>query len=825
MILYDVFLSYRREDGEALADALYNYLTAKGLRVFFDRKKMVDGHYFDTQIRTALNQAPNYVLLATPKVFPFREGEDWVQEEINLALELYDREQENRTFTVLALPGAVFPEQMEKLKFPNRIPQAGGALEDESKRRLLKAVTQINRRNLWHAAHNWWEESQKAGRRFAGLSIDQAIMPQARPKEQRESRFPIDVYQKDRESTTAPTPLLEALKVTEGHLYLIGQGGIGKTTALMRIMEMAYQNKVYSETAQIPIFVELSRAPDTDGKLYDGTGSTFIRRAVYQQVRRDRKVKQVAERAVEEVEDVFSIDPETVVEPVNDLFTQKTPAPEYLLLLDGLNEVSRTEVNGHYPVITRIIQEIQWLMTNCPNVRVILTSRTDEEAVFHEGMTRLYLSEIKRETIADYLTRNGQTPEETAALLEDEKLAETLGVPLFLTLYATLKDTRNVTSRGEIFRTLFHEREEGLGTYTVQGRAARVEQDVAESASLQSSLRVTAKMQSFMLDFLLPEIAWEMERREVFYLEEYEIEEIITPVLTGTGDKDICGKHGRMLFEKYREGDSARAHTKKTAKQLMELGNEDPEEATELVIDTCLLSLGILQANNGKYGFLHHHIRDYFAAVRNVNSLRMAVYLGEHGGPAMDCLKDWRDRPVSPEVRRFVGEILGEHHNVPVCVDGTWRYNVPKEPSRRNLIERVLDLYRGRFGGEDGYALYSLTSILKDVRGDLSGMDLSRLDLSHCIFNGIPLGRINLATKICNAKFTVNTIFPMGHTGGINILGFNLDGKMIVTSSTEDQTTRIWDASTGICLLKIIGILSGAESIYSCIDKFRETLI
>ena len=820
MILYDIFLSYRREDGEEIAKAVYDYLTAKGLRVFFDQEKMVDGHYFDTQIRTVLEQAPNYVLLATPKVFPFRKGEDWVREEITRALDLYDHNQEDRSFTVLALPETVFPkvfdERIEKLKYPNRILLPNDILGEEEKRRLLRAVTHVNRQNLWHAAHNWWEESRATGHRFAGLSIDQTIMPQARPKERLESRFPIDVYQKEQESTTTPVPLLEALKETKGHLYLIGQGGIGKTTALMRIMEMAYQNQAYSETAQIPIFVELSRAPDTDGKLYDRTGSSFIRRAVYQLVRRDRKVKQVTERAVEEVEDVFSIDPETAVEPVNDLFTKKTPAPEYLLLLDGLNEVSRTEVNVHYPVVTLIIQEIQWLMTNCHNVRVILTSRTDEEAVFHEGVTRLYLSEIKQETIADYFTRYGRTPEETAALLEDEKLAETLGVPLFLTLYAALKDTRDVTSRGEIFRTFFHEREEGLGTYTVQSRAARVEQDVAESASLQSSLRVTAKMQSFMLDFLLPEIAWEMERREVFYLDEFEIEKIITPVLTGTEDTDICGKYGRTLFEKYREGVSTRAHTKKTAKQLMTLGNEDPEEVAELVLDTCLLSLGILQANHGKYGFMHHHIRDYFAAAKNVNSLEMAVYLGEDDGPALDCLKDWRDRPVFPEVRRFVGEMLGEHHNSPVCSNGVWRYNVPEEPCDRNLIERALDLYRGRFSGDDGYALYSLTSILKDVRGDLSGMDLSRLDLSYCSFNGIPLGKISLASKLQGASLNPVNIFPMGHNSAVVSATLSPDGSRLLTAST-DATAKIWDEKTGICIVTLRGHNDGLT--YACFNN------
>ena len=42
MKIYDVFLSYRRSDGFNLAYEIYKYLTASGLRVFFDKEKMVE---------------------------------------------------------------------------------------------------------------------------------------------------------------------------------------------------------------------------------------------------------------------------------------------------------------------------------------------------------------------------------------------------------------------------------------------------------------------------------------------------------------------------------------------------------------------------------------------------------------------------------------------------------------------------------------------------------------------------------------------------------------------------------------------------------------
>ena len=52
MDIYNVFISYRRSDGLSVAEALYRYLRARGLPVFFDLCEMVDGH--DTPCSRAL---------------------------------------------------------------------------------------------------------------------------------------------------------------------------------------------------------------------------------------------------------------------------------------------------------------------------------------------------------------------------------------------------------------------------------------------------------------------------------------------------------------------------------------------------------------------------------------------------------------------------------------------------------------------------------------------------------------------------------------------------------------------------------------------------
>lgn len=807
MAVYDVFLSYRRSDGSDLAKDLYQKLQRAGLRVFFDQSEMVDGHYFDTQISTALKQAPNYILVATPEVFPFRDEKqapDWVKKEIELAFEQYDQDRQNRSLNILKLPDtklpakSCLPESLKNWDRPNRI-QISWSLQPSELQRILKAVCHVNRRNIWYAAHRWLEESKQPGHRFASLHVNESIMPQAKHHKedcQDQTTFPIHVSKEANDMQKQEIPLLDALRETSGHLYLIGQGGIGKTTALMHIMEAAYHEKQYTKTTQIPIFIELSRAPDTEGRLYDGITSTYIRRSVYQQIREDLYVKQVSHSAVREVEEVFDVEPSVAVKPVEELFLAKQDgqSPEYLLLLDGLNEVSHTEVN-ELPVISRIIREIQWLM-DCPNVRVILTSRTDEEAVFHENISRLYLTGIQNEALRDYLQKS-KHEEEIDAIFQNEPLLETLRIPLFLMMYAGLGQTKDVSSQGEILRIFFHEREQNLEDYTIQTRAKQVEQDVATASPKQSSVRITAQMQSFLLDFLLPEIAWAMERNDTFYLDTETIEEIIAPILTDKSDTAICGKYGKGLFTKYRTS-SAKEHTAATAKKLLALG-DDTLEVTESLIDIATRSLGILQERNGTYGFIHHHIRDYFAAARHVVHLRLAVYLQEKGSDqALTCLDDLKPEPIHLNIRRFIGEMLGEHHNAPQCINGTWTEMVPKEACDRTLLQRALFLYRNRFDEKNDYSVFTLVSILKEVRKDLSGIDFSGLNLTNCSLNGVRLGQIGIVANINDAKVNDSTFFHMGHTDRITSIAYSPDGHHLATGSA-DHTVKIWDINTGVC--------------------------
>lgn len=661
-----------------------------------------------------------------------------------------------------------------------------------------KNTVAVNRQTLWNAGRYWLESSKRHGSRFASLNVVETLMPLTDLRRNAIPPFPIQVTGGKSSTEDTSIPLMDAFKQTDNSLYLIGQGGIGKTTALIHIMNIAYEKEEYSNTAQIPLFIELSRAPIREGPLYSGSTSTFIRRTIYQQLRAEQNGNN-AKAGTGELDEAFTLPVEEAVVPLNDLFQRDTQNPEYILLLDGLNEASRAEVDG-YAVVSRLIQEIQWILQNCPNVRVVLTSRSDEEAVCYSELTKLYLSGVEDNEIRTYLHNVGMQKAQIDAALKNDCLAQTLKIPLYLTLYSMLRQTENVTSQGEIFTIFFSERQETLETYTLQNRLVETERSRMETSA--ANRQITALMQSFILDFVLPEMAWSMEKKNVFYLDVEDIAETIGAVLTDVSDTAVCGRYGKRLFQKYRQGSDASAHTQRTARDMLRLTNGDVDELTELIINCCIYSLGILQESNDQYGFMHHHMRDYFAAVKVIHSMNMAVFLKEQASEeALSCLTLLRDNLLPAEVRRFVGEALGEHHNAPYFDEG-WHYNVPSAPGRRNLLMRTLTLYRGRFDGEDGYAIYNLMEILKTGRSDLSGEDFSQLDLTGCSLNKVRLGRTDLGASLRGAKITENTLFPMGHSDYVASSSVSPGGKQLVTVSL-DGIVKLWDILTQRCVRTI----------------------
>ena len=685
---------------------------------------------------------------------------------------------------------------------------------EEGFREIFEEILDVNRTAIRLAAQHWYENSRKG--RFESLDIEDRLFPFLREKAGKESGanadFPVNVHTGGKDD--ADISLFDAVNSETGNMYLIGEGGIGKTTALMKIMQNAYAGGDYPDKLPTPVFVELSFAPDTKyGDIYNDGESTFIRRSVYNQIRTEKEFRRKKIAGSHTSNNIYELSSEIAVEPINEIFMSKeegdenkSSSPDYLLLLDGLNEVTRSEINKpekgihNVSVYSMIVNEIKSLLEDFSNVRVILTSRSDESTIKDEKVHKYYLSGIDRESIAEYLKKWSFPEDKIGETLSNNELSEVLRIPLFLTVYSKTGLSREVTTRGEILKAYFASQSEEKGDYTLRNRLRQEEENLLANPENSIPGRVNFRMACFILDFILPEVAWNMERDNAFHINKIKLKKIIQSVLINSDDLSVCGDYGQEVFAAYKSS-NAEQHTKAVAESIMNLA-KDTTSVGDKIINFCHNSLGILQQTDGKYGFIHQHIRDYFAAVKNINAMTLASFMSEAGEKdlAFKCMEQcFAEEPVGADVRRFMGEYLGEHKNKPHYDNGKWNYGEPKENCERNLLRRALEIYRGHFNGETGYGIYSLIQILKETRCDLSGFDFSNLDLTQNNLNGHRLSRPGLPAIFKDAKMTGDTLFPMGHTGAIISATFSPDGSMVVTAS-DDKTAKLWDSETGECL-------------------------
>ena len=99
-----IFISYRRDGGEALAQLLHDRLTDKGYKVFYDIESLKSGP-FDTKLYQKIEECEDFVLVLPPQALDrCIYDEDWVRCEIKHALKM------QKNIIPILMRGFVFPQ-------------------------------------------------------------------------------------------------------------------------------------------------------------------------------------------------------------------------------------------------------------------------------------------------------------------------------------------------------------------------------------------------------------------------------------------------------------------------------------------------------------------------------------------------------------------------------------------------------------------------------------------------------------------------------------------------------------------------------------------
>lgn len=426
------------------------------------------------------------------------------------------------------------------------------------------------------------------------------------------------------QKTVLPSTAIDSAPSLEGSddnnrlVFLYGDGGMGKSTALYDYMR---------ETASVtPIYIELSqyRFIDRDSsfvfkKIFEDICNKFIDAAGF-----------VEKERLSRIEDIL-------MESLK-VLDSNDPRPQYVLLLDGYNEISRENRGGFDVEIARIIDT--W-----KNCRIVITGRnlpTDyegKEITTYEHFSQfefIGISEDERKSLIEK-----KYPERIVRIQHDERLWDVLRIPMFMGMF--IQFDSNLFDDGQ--NISIHTRGEILDQFIL-----KTERDAAKHIAQRHSDVMTnqAALRPFLVRYALPFVANEMDRDRSFVMSEFQLVQAANKAWELFDDEENL-MVGCLL------GIDVPEKPKKIKQIFTHILNSEASYC--------------YKTSTATYSFVHQYFRDYFAAKHVQNILNIAKALGENGlsrDEQLQFTKDYGlDYTWSDDVCILLGEIIGDYKNEP----------------------------------------------------------------------------------------------------------------------------------------------------------------
>ncbi len=561
------------------------------------------------------------------------------------------------------------------------------------------------------------------------------------------------------------------------HIALLGEGGIGKTTFLAHLMDHLLSKR--DDHTQIPVYIELSKCPRAIGKWFSEKygKSDFVTRYIASAIT-DREFDNIDGDLLAYIEVLLKYRP------------QKQDKPAFVLLLDGLNEVSRSMAedgsSGHSGAVREILEHEISVLAKYSNVRIILTSRKIDRGYLPKGIKYIGLRGLIKDDILEHLRERDFSEMEINSIAVDAALLEILRIPLFLCMYASNGSRGQIrpSTRGEILCDFFH-------------RAGNLYAEQRNIDDRFGKTRFEKTQLSFIMSFILPYIGSVMEGSYVFSFSREELRQCIQDFFK---DEEVPFWNERAcLFPDFELGSV-------TLNQVYEQMKTVPDME---IIDCIVNMLGVMTRDTKQnYAFIHQHVRDYFAAYYEVQCLRSATGLWNAGlddrDEIIDALGEIYSEVWEAEKQVFIGEILREHRNRPILgEDNIWRLP-EKETQEQFILSDIMEIFRYK-NDYCGYTLYNIVEIMKRARKNLAGVRFDGLNLSECRLYGASfvLGEQNpLCASFRDTVIQDDTILPEGHLESIIAMEVSTATGALYTLSS-DGILKIWDAQQERCLSTI----------------------
>ena len=640
-------------------------------------------------------------------------------------------------------------------------------------------TSNVVKRELWEASKVRYIASHREGGRFHKLDIIERLLPQGYISKP-------NFLSLGKMEDGTEVPLVNLCARAQSDIAIVGDGGIGKTTFLQHLMAEEFflndnQERSYSENRPVPFFIELNRCPDHVGDWFDDSlrKTNFITRYIGQ-------IK-------ENHSTLDSVSPDTLLTIEKEM--QKVPVdgqPQYLLLLDGFNEVRASHM-----IRTFLSNEIS-VLHSCSNVRIITTSRETTAAYYALDFENVRLAGVKEEDVVAHLEKSGIPQPVIGEIKNCDSLMKCLRVPLYLCMFSAeqgLQDNYIPETAGEILYSFFHR---NSAFYNVRSR-------INETRTIE----LTGRQITLVLDFVLPFIGWIFEENDTFHMNEREFMETISNAL----------HHIRIMLtfseiNPFADFDYSGTILKETIESFFE---QDGTVNTFSIVSCVYDYLGIIyrdQVNEGafadriRYAFCHHHFRDYFSPLWDVRLLSMMqcipvdAFSGQPNEPESCSFRHflderyWKTQKVS-----FISEILMEHRNRPQLDNNSknWFLPRPKYDEERVLtgaLDYCKELNKSHVKTE--HILQNVLGAILYGRKEYSGLDLSDLDLQKCRLFNVTCSRRgktkSLTTTFDRSMFSHKSFEPEDHQN--SVMEYIYHEKQCFTID-DGGAIKCWDMLSG----------------------------
>ena len=586
---------------------------------------------------------------------------------------------------------------------------------DAEKQLLLAQFVSLKKVFLWKRLNELLQETRKEHPSFLLMApdeLDKQLYPQIK-----DVPALLDAYGKNSEGEICP--IWEIIRASwreaENHPIVIeGAGGIGKTVALFSIADTEHR---YCPAPVV--YVPMHRLITQDGQCVNL--SDYIRK---QSDTYGQKVVELAEK------------------PWDD-------GPQLLVLLDGFNEVPALKQR-------EILNMLNGWRRGHPGTQLIAVSRPLDQVILKEELKgnpiAIELEPLKPEVVRERLKKLSVTPPAIGA-----KIYDTLRLPLFLNLY--IKTERLAAQMADGYPLAVKPPENAgalIWNYFQRELLRQKEEENSEAWVMRCAIAC---------EYILPYIAFNMEREHRFTIQRKEAKTLIKEVLA-TIDMEKLPRHLTVLANKYDDTNDF-----SNLRQL-EWSN------------TVLHDIGILikdKKSNDIYTFVHQHFRDALAGLYLVNQAEMM-----RDGDELPEV--WR-RAANYDVMNYASELMEEPEAARL-----WETNRLMRPTDSSATYAMLELQMRR-------------SDSSDSKLDFSGMDLSNISLVRYMRDGT-LGEKDMklfrTPELSDqARLDEETFRSQGHSSSVNCVAVTKDGLGV--SGSSDGTLRVWDLRTGECLRVLEG--------------------